>query len=750
MNNKTTLSSRLLLLGSALILVLQLTACGGSSSGGGINSTSANNGSDNSGSGDSDSGNGGGGGNGDNNDDGNDIPAPPPTVERYALVTSFNNNTLSSYAVHADSGMMRLADKFPSNNGAAAVTLRHGHNEVVVLGSGGVYHYTLDARGHLASETILPAGNDMRDLVIHPSGQSLYAADFDNGIYQFIFDEDDGLVDMEPANLVAHPGAGFVDVIMGVDGNQVYAADLSQNEIGRFAVGDDGALTYVDSIEAGDGPWRMALHADTQTLYAINRLDGTLSQYRIQEDGSLESLGLADDGLGNVFEVGQLEGVTLDNSARFLYVSDHTNDKIWQFGVTDVGTLEPLPGYAIDVDGEVSPGNLMASPVSGRIYLADRTAGALLAFAIGDDGTLSPMTPDRLAVDSHPTDMVFTTGEALTAHNTAAYVVNSGNDNISQFLMDDDGTMTPLGDSNPLTGDNPKAIAVHPTGKYLYVANLDDDTVSQFKRVTSTLIDKDVDELDTIQDAISADLDPVDLAVHPSGNFLYVLSQQNQTVTVYNIQTNGEIEDNNGNGTYTPDDPNVVDTELTGVSNPSALAIDPSGRFLWVVNDSDPGRVIPFGIDTLDGSLTKLVVKPTVTNAKAVAVSPDGQTLYTAGNGMEKFLVGDDGTLTSDDTMAGNGVIHLLMSPTDTLYAVNEVEQSIAWLSQEAGFDGLTTDNIPAGPGLAPNGQQLLLALKGNQMVSRFSVAGDGSLTVVESIAVGNQPTDVAIVGYTE
>src|SRR5690606_38182349 len=244
---------------------------------------------------------------------------------------------------------MRLTDKEPSISDAASGVLRPDQNEVLALSNNAVYQYSLDDQGQLAFKSLLPLGNDMRDLVLHPSGQSFYIADFnDMGIYQLTFDEDGELAAMEPDNFVGpdYLGAGFVDLSIRRDGSQLYAADLSQDRISRFDEAPDGTLTYVDSIDAGNGPWRLAQHHASRTLYAINRLDGTLSMYRVHTDGSLESLGLADDGLGNVFEVGQLEGITLDNSGRFLYVSDRTYDKVWQFAVTEDGTLASLPGYA--------------------------------------------------------------------------------------------------------------------------------------------------------------------------------------------------------------------------------------------------------------------------------------------------------------------------------------------------------------------------------------------------------------------
>ena len=106
-------------------------------------------------------------------------PAPgTPTVERYAFVTSLNKSTLSSYAVDADTGLMQLVHKFPSVNNATAVAIRPAHDEVIALGSSGLYQYALDSRGKLDSITVTPGGSDMRNLVIHPSGTSLYAADF--------------------------------------------------------------------------------------------------------------------------------------------------------------------------------------------------------------------------------------------------------------------------------------------------------------------------------------------------------------------------------------------------------------------------------------------------------------------------------------------------------------------------------------------------------------------------------------------
>lgn len=686
-------------------------------------------------------------------------------VERYALVASYNNATLASYAVHADSGLMRLVDKRPSITQAISVALRPGHDEVLVLsGNGAVRHFQLNSEGDLSIvvERSVGGGN-LTDLVVHPSGQSAYVANAEggaNGIYQFTFDQEhnDELVKMAPDSFVEADYADptFTDLVISRDGDRLYATDLALDRVARFDVGDDGALTYVDYVDAGDAPYQLAAHPDKDYVYVANRLDGTISQYRVVSGGALEPLAeplhVAQDVNINV----QLEGLVIDHGGRFLYASDLANDTIWQFRIQNDGGLEALATPSIDVPADVTPRALVASPVSDRIYLSDSSGSAMLAFTFAGNGELAPMTPDRLALDAWPSDMVFTTGAALTAHARAAYVINGNDDDISQFTLDDEGTLTPLGDANPATGDFPVAIAAHPTGDYFYVANAGDNTVSQFRRVTSPLLDYETNELSLIQAPVAVDLGPAALAVHPSGNFLYVVSRQNQTISVYNLETNGEIQDNNGVGVYTPDDPNLVDQDQVGVLAPVALTIDPTGRFLWVVNDNAPGFLTLFHIDESDGSLTRIDAASQFAGEQpqAIAVSAGGETLYVASSGTNEVLsysVAGDGAPTAGPTEAGGqGMVNLLVSPMhNVLYVVNQVDSSVAWLGAANGVIP-STGTAPRGIAMLPGERHLLVTNLASANLTRFSVAQDGALTAEDTVATGVGPQGVAVSGYTD
>lgn len=672
--------------------------------------------------------------------------APATAVERYAVVTSLHGDTLASYAVEPGSGRMRLVDKHPSINDAVAVALRPGTGQVMAISAIGIVHlYALDDHGELEFIDVeVPGGSSLTDLVIHPSGDYVYVADIDdNGIYQMTFDDNDMLVPMAPDHFVGpdYIDAAFASLVMRRNGRQVYAADLNTDQIARFDVNDDGSLSYVDSIAAGDGPYRLARHPSANYLYAANRFDGSLSQYRILADGSLEALAPP------LAVGGQLEGLALDASGRYLYASDLSGDKVWQFRITPAGTVEALTPAAIDVDAEVAPRNLVASPASARIYLSDGNGAGMLVFDIGSNGALVPAAPDRLALDHFATDITFTTGAPLRARPRAAYVINSVDDDISQLLLDVNGTVTGFGDSNPATGASPAAIAAHPSGKYIYVANYNDDTISQFRRSTAP---QDVDTLQPIGDAQATDIAPIALAVHPSGNFLYALSGTQNNVTLFSIASNGAIS--------------LVDSYQVAHPNPSALTVDPTGRFMWIVNNQNSGMLMLMHIDPTDGTLTADggATRSAGSNPRAVTVNATGTQLYvaaSASNQVRNYSIDGNGVPTYLASVAADtGTLGLLLSQDGAaLYAVNAIASNVSQfsVSDNGSLAAMNPASVSSGTGAQgiaqdPSGNHLLVTNSADATVTRFSVNAQGALTAEESVGVGVNPSALVIVGYTE
>jgi 6-phosphogluconolactonase len=109
---------------------------------------------------------------------------------------------------------------------------------------------------------------------------------------------------------------------------------------------------------------------------------------------------------------------------------------------------------------------------------------------------------------------------------------------------------------------------------------------------------------------VAAGNNPVRLVASPSGLFVYVVNQGDSTVQEFAVQGDGTLVSKN--------------TYPTG-KTPTAIAIDPQGKFLYVTFDyqsgtSGPGGVSIFPVNS-DNSLGTALTQPVGNNPVAVVVS---------------------------------------------------------------------------------------------------------------------------------
>ena len=158
-------------------------------------------------------------------------------------------------------------------------------------------------------------------------------------------------------------------------------------------------------------------------------------------------------------------------------------------------------------------------------------------------------------------------------------------------------------------GTLPSSIAIDPTGRFLYVTNKTDNTVSQFS------VDQTAGTLTAITTAIATGTTPSGIVVDPTGRFVYVTNSTSNTVSQFSInQTTGaltSISSSIGAGTY-----------------PSGIAADPTGKFIYVSNNSS-NTISQFSIDQNSGALTSISSAiATGTSPGSLAVIANGQYLY--------------------------------------------------------------------------------------------------------------------------
>jgi 6-phosphogluconolactonase (cycloisomerase 2 family) len=206
------------------------------------------------------------------------------------------------------------------------------------------------------------------------------------------------------------------------------------------------------------------------------------------------------------------------------------------------------------------------------------------------------------------------TGLALLSSKKFLYTANSRANTISIFNVASDGTLTLSGTPTAAGGSSPNAMVIDPTGKYLLVTNNLSDTVSVFS------IDAGSGALSPVGSPVFANASPTEILVTPSGKFVYVTNPGLGLVTSFTF-SNGVLQ-------QMPTSPVVSGAGAFG------LAVDGSGRFLYVANPSAPnpslnttGNISGFNIDPTTGALTPMLGSPFTSGTSTVNTGPSALTL---------------------------------------------------------------------------------------------------------------------------
>lgn len=184
--------------------------------------------------------------------------------------------------------------------------------------------------------------------------------------------------------------------------------------------------------------------------------------------------------------------------------------------------------------------------------------------------------------------------------------------------------------------------------------------------------------------------------------------------------------------------------KVNGGSNPSFLAVDPSRRFLYAVNESS-SQVAAFAISKKTGALTFLNRVSSEGNGPAfVSVDPSGRFVLVAnygGGSVSVFSVGTDGKLGAKVSGASPG-------PKAHSILVNGKFAYVPTLGADAVFryafaDGALSSPLKvasvsgAGPrhiAFAPGGGFAYVANELNDTVTAYAVS-DGAMTAIQSLS---------------
>jgi 6-phosphogluconolactonase len=312
-----------------------------------------------------------------------------------------------------------------------------------------------------------------------------------------------------------------------------------------------GKLTSLGLAAQSQDPSFVAIHPNDKYLYAVNEIDnfngakaGAVSSFAIDpKSGTLKFLNqVSTHGAGPCY-------VSLDKTGRYVLVANYDGGSVATFLVQDDGSLSLKKGFVQH---------------SGSSIDKQRQEGPH-AHWIG-------VSPD----------------------NKFAMVADLGLDDVMIYRLDlIRGALVP---NNPpyaqvKPGSGPRHFVFHPNGKFGYVLSEMAATVTVFSYQPKNGSLTTLQTITTLPKDYSGPTEAAEIAVHPSGKFLYASNRAGiDTITIFAIDSaKGTLKE--------------VGRASTKGKTPRNFAIDPTGKFLLAANE-DSGNIVVFRIDEATGLLT--------------------------------------------------------------------------------------------------------------------------------------------------
>jgi len=249
-----------------------------------------------------------------------------------------------------------------------------------------------------------------------------------------------------------------------------------------------------------------------------------------------------------------------------------------------------------------------ASSVPGLVLAVNGTNDNLSIFRRNiSTGELTPASPATVATRAVPTSI------AVTPDGRFAYVINYGDFSVSLYSVDStSGVVAPLAAQPVAPGlSYPNQIVMDPLGRFVWIASWQASSES----VRTYAVNSSTGELSFNS---SIGVQHYALAAHPSGNYVYGIDALSHTISGHSI--------NQSTGALT----SLGSPISTGpASSPFRIAITPNGRFAYVANQGS-SSISVFSINTTTGALTSTGPVTTASAPYGIGIHPNGHFLYVA------------------------------------------------------------------------------------------------------------------------
>jgi len=311
-----------------------------------------------------------------------------------------------------------------------------------------------------------------------------------------------------------------------------------------------GRLSQVGMAAAISNPSFLAIHPQQPYLYAVNEV----AEFGGQATGAVSAFAL-------------------------------------DFGSGNLRSLNQQPSHG------TSPCHLAVEPGGRFLLVANYSSGSVCVLPIGDDGQLGEATD---VVQHHGAGVNADRQEGPHAHSANfdpsgrhVLVADLGLDRIMVYRLDrTSGKLVPHTQpwASLKPGAGPRHLAFHPSGRYAYVIDELDSSMTAFAYDAERGRLNELQRISTLPAGFEGTSYCADVHVSPSGRFVYGSNRGHDSIAAF------AVDDATGRLS-------CIGYEPTLGRTPRNFAIDPSGTFLLAANQ-DSDSIVTFRVDRQTGKLT--------------------------------------------------------------------------------------------------------------------------------------------------
>lgn len=281
-----------------------------------------------------------------------------------------------------------------------------------------------------------------------------------NQVLMFTIDPNGALVNLSQTST---PGMASPYAIAAMrQAGRVLIANFAGNSLTSFSTTPGGLLVQGVETITGGSPIDLVVDPLERFVFTANAASGTVGSFSVNHDGTLATP-------ATIIPVGtQPTALAEDAAGKYLYVANRGGFSISQIAV-DTGTV-------IGTFPMASAPDALAIDYQGKYLYAFSTASSSFeVFTIGANGILLNGRVTGLPAGA--------TGMAASPIGPDLYILyrmrTGAIGSVLPIRLDANGNVQSIGTEVP-TGDSAVAIAIEPAGRYAYVTNGGDGTISQY------------------------------------------------------------------------------------------------------------------------------------------------------------------------------------------------------------------------------------------------------------------------------